>query len=915
MSDTTQGLMIHAKLDNMEGGKVFDSSGNSHEGTVQGNPQIVIDDMFGSVLDFDGNDYVSIPDHADLKITGDLTLEAWFYVDSAPATWAIITVKGETKRNYGIWYNYPDKQFLFQQYGAAGNVTAISNALIELNTWYHIAGVRKGSKAYLYVNGLEVASLTGLTHTPYTSADPLIIGGYSYKGAARYHKGKISDVRLYNRALTQLEIQRDMEDRPTSVARFRMAHPIDFVLTDDNDRHVLYIDDSGQSRNLNFEIVNTSGEAVTIPAGSGTAAADNYHLELRFRPATLSAAAITALKALTAPGTNWNMAYVHNTNGTDSLYFLSTAARTLNSGDKLKITLPGIGAEPGKGARGTRVETRYNNITFRGESLNGYLAEHLSIVNHGGKQYLPLHTGFHLGNRVLNDGNTGNTLLLRLTNTMKPDAAYPDRAKIKLNGANAAAPSKLILSFDAQAAGESKDWALGETGEVSNLIVKVKKESTTGALVEDTAWTVTKTVTGNNAQWSIAPGSGTTIDPGTHITVELSDIVTDLPAGLTNLYLHYENIPGYWDGHLVCPIEKSPMFLNSDKVGIDTTSPSEKLEVNGNIKLGNSAKSLYLKNTRFNDPLIASKQWSTLRISANQAIGFWANNEAENDDNPQVVIDNEGKLGIGTTDPQDKLDVNGALRFNGNADRRVYGASRSNRNTVVVEGHWDELEVKGRVIDWTGGNLHIGYDNDHSSDLVLIGNGKLKAVQLQGSTDLYVGGYAGIGTADPHKNLHITRGDELQPGIHIDGDGIFWDIVVAADSPNDQDLVFGFNGQWESAWVEPMGGIGFASDLKLKENVKPLNNILKKVLKLKPISFTWKDFEAGDRSQVGFGAQDVEKVFPQLVKERKGTKSLKYTDFSVLAIAALQEQQKKIDKLEKTVAELSKKVETLLDQK
>jgi hypothetical protein len=45
-----------------------------------------------------------------------------------------------------------------------------------------------------------------------------------------------------------------------------------------------------------------------------------------------------------------------------------------------------------------------------------------------------------------------------------------------------------------------------------------------------------------------------------------------------------------------------------------------------------------------------------------------------------------------------------------------------------------KLEIKGRVIEWTGSNLHIGYENDHSNHRIYIGNGKLAEVVIQ--TDL-----------------------------------------------------------------------------------------------------------------------------------------------------------------------------------
>ena len=162
------------------------------------------------------------------------------------------------------------------------------------------------------------------------------------------------------------------------------------------------------------------------------------------------------------------------------------------------------------------------------------------------------------------------------------------------------------------------------------------------------------------------------------------------------------------------PLTVNAALTVTGNVGIGTPTPSAKLEVNGTVKA-----------TAFEGDGSALTGISS---------GKWS------DGSSSSIYYNSGNVGIGTTNPQDRLDVNGALRFNGNANTRVYGDLRSGRNTVVLDGHWDELEVKGRVIDWTGSNLHIGYENDHSNHSLYIGNGKLKSVQIQGSTDLIVGG-------------------------------------------------------------------------------------------------------------------------------------------------------------------------------
>ena len=100
-----------------------------------------------------------------------------------------------------------------------------------------------------------------------------------------------------------------------------------------------------------------------------------------------------------------------------------------------------------------------------------------------------------------------------------------------------------------------------------------------------------------------------------------------------------------------------------------------------------------------------------------------------------------------------------------------------------------------------------------------------------------------------------------------------------------------------------------ASDIRLKENIKALENNLDKVLELKPSSFTWKIRDKQD--DVGLIAQEVESVIPMIVQDTisiGGTKEFldgdthKVVDYAKLTtylIGAVQEQQKQIDELKK----------------
>ena len=96
-----------------------------------------------------------------------------------------------------------------------------------------------------------------------------------------------------------------------------------------------------------------------------------------------------------------------------------------------------------------------------------------------------------------------------------------------------------------------------------------------------------------------------------------------------------------------------------------------------------------------------------------------------------------------------------------------------------------------------------------------------------------------------------------------------------------------------------------SSDKKLKENIQPIEGGLNKILKLKGVSFDWKD-EKRDKNQLGFIAQDVEEVLPELVKEVEtlGTedeshKVVNYDGVIPVLVEAIKMQQKQIDRLSK----------------
>jgi hypothetical protein len=114
-------------------------------------------------------------------------------------------------------------------------------------------------------------------------------------------------------------------------------------------------------------------------------------------------------------------------------------------------------------------------------------------------------------------------------------------------------------------------------------------------------------------------------------------------------------------------------------------------------------------------------------------------------------------------------------------------------------------------------------------------------------------------------------------------------------------------------------GITEVSDIRWKKNIVPINNALSRVIQLRGVTYNWRADEFKDKnfettSQIGLIAQEVEKVFPELVKtDANGYKSVEYSKVVAILIQAVKEQQVIITGQQEQITDL--KVQSSLDDK
>lgn len=107
------------------------------------------------------------------------------------------------------------------------------------------------------------------------------------------------------------------------------------------------------------------------------------------------------------------------------------------------------------------------------------------------------------------------------------------------------------------------------------------------------------------------------------------------------------------------------------------------------------------------------------------------------------------------------------------------------------------------------------------------------------------------------------------------------------------------------------------SDIRLKDNVETIDNALDKVCKLRGVEYTWNRGSRKDTKDLGVIAQEVEKVLPEIVKEKKMPliddsdtkyKSVDYEKITAVLVEAVKEQQAQIDELTTILEEVTKQL-------
>jgi hypothetical protein len=448
---------------------------------------------------------------------------------------------------------------------------------------------------------------------------------------------------------------------------------------------------------------------------------------------------------------------------------------------------------------------------------------------------------------------------------------YVGTTAIALNRASASQSLTGITSIDGSAASLTNTRTLwgqnfNGTANVTGALTSVGDITGTGAVtLTATSGTLALTATGANAITASTNGTERVRVFGTGEVGVNTTVVTGTSSQALQV-----NSGAYISGN----------------IGIGTTNPSVKLDVNGSVRFRSSITDNNNATGSANQVLTAGPSgagvtWATLTATSVGAISgvtvtpdtatttplYLTFTSTTSGSITAVNVDTNGltfipsgsgSLGIGTTSPTRNLDVNGEIRLRaGLYDSTNQLGSLNQVLTVGAGGSvtWQAVTSVGAIsgINVTQDDTGVRYP------LLAAGTNSATTAQYVDATALVYNTSSnclGIGSLTPTSRLDII-GDVKVVGI-----------VTASD----------FNS---------------SSDRKLKTNIKTITNPIEKVLQINGVSFNWK--ESG-KATMGVIAQEVEAVLPELVSDTD-PKSVNYNGLIGLLIECVKDQQRQIDEL------------------
>jgi trimeric autotransporter adhesin len=561
-----------------------------------------------------------------------------------------------------------------------------------------------------------------------------------------------------------------------------------------------------------------------------------------------------------------------------------------------------------------------DNIDYGGSIVFGHNLQNISAgiqFNTFAGNELSFYTNASLPTFTMNNlGNIG-------IHTVAPKAAFNVGAgkTVLFGGDSSGAGSKLIW-YSSKSAFRT-GYAFGNNWDLNNVGTN---SFATGIATLASGYTSTAFGAFNTASGNYSTAMGTEITAKSYNEMSIGSYNTDYTPLSASAWNSADRLFIIGNGTNSGSRSDAMVVLKNGNTGIGTSTPSEKLVVAGKIK---TTDLQITSGAAFGKILTSDASGNGTWVTpATIPANYWTvsgNN---------IYNNNAGNIGIGTTTPS-----NARLVISGNAGQEgldlsstdQYANLRVIRNSLgsdkdmyiglgsgaVSSMHLFSNNVE--TITLKAGNAGIGTSSPNAPLQFATSNQKRKIVLFETANNdnqfFGFGVFAGelryqTGVAtDDHVFYTAASSSSSNELMRIKGNG---NVGIGTNNPNTKLDVAGV--------VNATSGYTQVSDIRYKRNVTKLHNPLNNLLQLNGAQyyFNQEDFPAMNFSsskQIGLIAQEVEKVFPELVSaNNEGYKSVNYTGLIPVMIESIKEQQKQIEKQNEQIEKLTRLVNQLLNK-
>jgi len=339
---------------------------------------------------------------------------------------------------------------------------------------------------------------------------------------------------------------------------------------------------------------------------------------------------------------------------------------------------------------------------------------------------------------------------------------------------------------------------------------------------------------------------------------------------------------------------------SSGRLGIGTTSPQTKLDVFDSgasvniIRASNATQQIAIGVNN-------SSGGAFLFVNTNHALRFGCNGSEVG------RFSNTGNFGIGTNSPQ------GILHLNKNSDHSIMRITAGDSSIAGID-FGKTSDIDDARIRYYNSTRHMEFFVANGERMRITQSGNILINRTSDATNqaLQVHGFMDI-TNVSNSAIRWFDGSNFRGGLGLDSwgtGGNSTDMILYA--VNNLFFVTG-GGNTKKMSLNTAGTLtvkddviafGSPSDRRLKENIKPIESALDKVSKLEGVTFDWKKSDSilDIKKDIGFIAQDVQKVVPELVRENNnGMLSMRHQGMTPILLEAIKELKAEIEELKKQI--------------